>query len=213
MIRLMVLSVLGLAVAAGGPIAYYTLPELGKRVRDKWFPAETTVAAVATDPSGNPSPGSPAAASMLALEGAPVGDLAEVLRFDVSVDWILRRWPRVSTGLAELQLQGYRVPLVTGTTEADLAGSLTYYFNSRQQVQRIAFHGTTGDTRKLIMLVTSRYKFVRRLTNNPGLFVYEAASADGRPKSVLEITSAEVVKASNLYQRFTIDLSIERPAS
>ncbi len=60
-----------------------------------------------------------------------------MLRFDVTVEWVMQRWPRVSTGLPYLQLQGYRVPLVTGTKVADLAGSLTYYFNARQQVQRI----------------------------------------------------------------------------
>jgi len=57
---------------------------------------------------------------------------------------VISRWPRVSAGLAELQLQGYRVPLVSGTTANDLAGALTYYFNSRQQVQRITFQGTTA---------------------------------------------------------------------
>ena len=64
--------------------------------------------------------------------------------------WVLARWPRVSTRLANLDLQGYRVPLVSGTADGDLAGSLTYYFNSQQRVQRITFIGSTGDARPLV---------------------------------------------------------------
>ncbi len=70
------------------------------------------------------------------VEGVPPQTLEEVLRFDISPDWIIERWPRVSSGLSELDLQGYRVALVTGTAESDLAGSLTYYFNKKNQVDR-----------------------------------------------------------------------------
>ena len=72
----------------------------------------------------------------------------------------MRCWPQVATGLGQLQLQGYRVPLVSGTTEGDVAGSLTYYFNAQQQLQRIAFQGNTGDPRNLIVLLRSRYQLV-----------------------------------------------------
>ena len=47
--------------------------------------------------------------------------------------------------LAELDVQGYRVPLVTGTSRDDLAGSLTYYFDKTHHVTHIHFRGTTGD--------------------------------------------------------------------
>ena len=63
----------------------------------------------------------------------PVLSLEEVLRFDVTTAWVLSKWPRVSANLAELDMQGYRVPLVTGTGDADVAGSLTYYFNAKQR--------------------------------------------------------------------------------
>ena len=114
------------------------------------------------------------------LEGTPVGDLREVLRFDITPDWIVTRWPRVSAGLAHLELQGYRVPLVTGTTEEDLAGALTYYFNPQQQLQRITFYGTTGNTRRLVDLVVREYGFARRLTNDPGVFVFEIPGPNGQ---------------------------------
>ena len=135
-------------------------------------------------------------------------DLAEVLRFDITAAWILARWPWVSAGLAQLDLQGYRVPVVTGAGEDGVAGALTYYFNSRQQAQRITFYGTTGDPDKLIRLLASRFHFGRHLSNNPGLFRYEVAEPKGPAKSYLEI---RLVRPSVSAQRFDVSLVIERP--
>ena len=206
-----ILWVLPLAIATGGPVAYFGLPDAWRNVPLNWFSSSQTAAAQAA--STNPLQEDPAAGTPgRALEGAPTKDLAEVLRFDVTTGWVLRRWPRVSTGLAELPLQGYRVPLVTGTEETDLAGSLTYYFNAQQKVQRISFQGTTGDPRKLIRLLTARYKFTRRLTNDPGLFIYEVTDPGGRPRSLLKVQSAPVVKSSEPYRRFEVELVIERPS-
>lgn len=144
---------------------------------------------------------------------APLLDLAEVLRFDRSPDWIVGQWPRVSSGLGQLQLQGYRVPLVTGTAQDDLAGALTYYFNPRQQVQRITFHGTTGNARKVVGLVTSRFGLARRLTNDPSVFLYEIPAGNGKARSFLWIRPAPVVKESDPHRRFEVAMLIERPGS
>jgi hypothetical protein len=152
-----------------------------------------------------------AKAPSIALDGTPIHELGEVLRFDVSPGWVVAQWPRVSAGLAQLQLQGYRVPLVTGTDVDDLAGSLTYYFNPRQEVQRLTFHGTTGDTRSLVALLTARYGFRRRLTNDPGVFLYEVLDRSGKPTSFLWIRLAPVVKANEPLDRYEVALLLERP--
>ena len=68
--------------------------------------------------------------------------------------------------------------------------ALTYYFNAQQQLQRITFHGTTGDTRNLVALLTGRFQFARRLTNDPGLFIYKGPRSGGVPKGQVEIRSA-----------------------
>lgn len=212
MLKKKILGTLLLAVAAGGPVAYFGAPDFWKGVRPKWLsPSQPAAALIA---SSDPLQGDPAgAAPLVRLEGPRTKNLAEVFRFDrgVTTGWVLRRWPRVSTGLAELPLQGYRVPLVTGTEETDLAGSLTYYFNARQKVQRISFHGTTGDPRRLLKLLTGRFQFTRRLTNDPGLFIYEVAHPGGKPVSLLRIQSTPVVKSSEPNRRFEVELSIERP--
>ena len=132
-----VLYACGLALAVGGPISLFSASDFAVKVRKSvagWTakaprrrsrrPAGLPPEAASADrrlaiPAG-PSP----------LETLPTPTLAEVLRFDVTVEWVMQRWPRVSTGLPYLQLQGYRVPLVSGTSLRDVAGSLTYYFNA-----------------------------------------------------------------------------------
>ena len=122
----------------------------------------------------------------------------------------MARWPRVTSGLAELDLQGYRVPLVTGTAEDDLAGSLTYYFDKNQHVAFINFKGTTGNPRKLISLVMSRYRFLPQKTDDPGLALYQV-KWNGQPQSELRIRTARVVRANQPHARYEIDLAMKRP--
>lgn len=143
------------------------------------------------------------------LEGAGVR-LEEVFSFDVTVPWILGHWARVSTSLAELNLKGYRVPLVTGTREADLAGSLTYYFNPQQQLQRIMFTGSSGDTRELVALLVSKHRLNREITQDAGLFLYTLHESN-QVISELKIRPVAIVRAGDPRQRFEIDLVMNRP--
>jgi len=122
----------------------------------------------------------------------------------------MQRWERVSAGLADIDLQGYRVPLVTGTADDDLAGSLTYYFDKQQKVQRITFHGTSGNPRKLVTLLTGRYGFLRQSTDDPSLYLYQV-KWNGKPTSELRIKPARVVRADAPHSRFEIELAMKRP--
>ena len=179
----------------------------GASLNDQFLATGGTSASGMPIPSGlgeaTSALGSPAAQQRLSLD--------EVFRFDLTIRAVLARWPRVSTSLADLQLQGYRVPLVTGPAETDLAGALTYYFNSYQQLQRITFQGTTGDGRELVRFLTAQYGFQRRLTNDPSLFVYEVPRLGGPPQSILRLKLVPTLKADMPHQRFDVWLVIERP--
>lgn len=174
-----------------------------------------TTAANAQQPSAYVAPhhlAMPPGSSMRTthVEGQGARDLAEVIQFGASPAWVMQRWPRVTAGLAELDLQGYRVPLVTGTAQDDLAGSLTYYFDRSQRAARIDFQGTTGDPRKLIALVTNQYHFEPQASNDPGLLLYQV-KWNGKPQSELRIRPARVVRADQPYARYEIDLAMKRP--
>ena len=178
-------------------------------------PSKKADPAEAADPAADrpPGEGAPAvakspAASQLAV-GPSFSDLGQVFRWDVSSAWVLAHWPRVSAGLAEVELQGYRTPLVTGTAPDDLAGSLTYYFNRQQRLQRMTFFGTTGDARRLLALLATRFGFVRETADDPSLFLYRVR--DGKKViSELRIEPAHVIRSDAPHRRFDIALWIER---
>jgi uncharacterized protein DUF6690 len=202
-------------VAATGPLAYYSGSDWYSQVAGSLFSGTKNESPIGAWRNGGKSlvgdAGTEADAESRPLEGAAVSNLAEVLRFDVTPGWVVARWPRVSAGLAELQLHGYRVPLVTGTSNDDLAGALTYYFNHQHQVQRITFHGSTGDYRRLTTLLTSYYGFGRRPTNSPGVFLYEVPQNQNQARSYLWIEPSPIIKADEPRRRFDVTLVLERP--
>ena len=208
----------GALLAVSSSISVCTVTDVMSDIRKHWLSGSKATANasmpyspdVAIDPvTGAPAPSLAIGANASPADAMPLPSLAEVLRLDVT-EWVLHRWPRVTTGLPQLQLQGYRVPLVSGTTTADVAGSLTYYFNARQQVQRLTLRGTTGDPSVLATLLTSRYGFARRLTNDPGVVLFEAVDSSNRPVGSLKIRSAPVVNGSQPYSRFHVDLVMDR---
>ena len=203
-------------IAAGAPIALFSAPGLWSEVT-AFIPTPTSGGSQATLTGVEPAlaTGETGSAALAEPErppnDVPIHDLADVLRFDLTPDSVVSRWPRVSAGLAYLELQGYRVPLVTGTAEDDLAGALTYYFDPRQQLDRITFHGTTGNPRRLVDLVTSRFGLARRFVNDASVFLYEIPNPTGQATSFLWIRPAPVVKASDPHHRFQVAMVIQRP--
>jgi len=158
----------------------------------------------AADPA-SPAPTNAYGAAQTSADATPIVELHQAFRFDITTAWVLGRWPRVSAGLAELDLQGYRVPLVTGTKTDDLAGSLTYYFNQRQRVERITFHGGTGDARRLVALLATQFGFIRVLVDDASLFLYQVKQ-DGKVLSELRIKPARIVRADSPHTRFEVSL-------
>lgn len=157
---------------------------------------------------GSALPGAPLTDSP--VEGYGRYDLAELLRFDGSPAWVMQHWPRVTVGLAEPGLQGYRIPLVTGTAEDDVAGSLTYYFDNGQRVKLIHLRGTTGNPQKLIGLVTQRYGLIRQPTSDPNLLLYQV-KWNGKPTSELRVRTARVLRSDQPFTRFQVELAMRRP--
>lgn len=144
------------------------------------------------------------------IAGDPVQNLAEIFNFQVTTGWVMSRWPRVSTRLGEIDLQGYRVPLVTGTAYDDLAGALTYYFNQQQQVERITFFGTTGDPKKLIATM-QQLGLTQVIHPDAGLYLYQNQS-NGNVESELQIRPAKVLRSGSPHERYAVALVLARPA-
>jgi len=164
--------------------------------------AATSDAAETTTPVV-PSPWSPLSASP--AQTSVYRSLYDVFRFDVTPAWIQSQWPRVSTGWIEDGYEGYRVPLVTGTTPHDLHGALTYFFDHRQRLQRIRFIGYTGDVKPLADLVTQYHGFENHPSANVALLT---RSFNGRQTGVLRFTHASAIEASRARQQYAVTLEI-----
>jgi hypothetical protein len=154
-----------------------------------------------TTPEGLPDP---------TPQAAPV-DLAEVLSFGVTPNWVMATWPRLSARLGTLELQGYRVPYYSGDRRDDVAGALTYYFDQHQVLKRITFLGRTGDATKIVAVASGLHGLERHPTTQPLLTLYQAME-NGRPRGQLWIRPARVVQGDNASQTFEIRLTVDRPS-
>ena len=183
---------LGLLIvgAVAGPYLYF---EKGWRTSlaqqaGSWIPGKQQTDQP-TDFSPSPLTGDPAEATRRAMYEPAMHDIYAVFRFDRSVPWVMANWKRVSIFDSEQQLRGMRVPLVTGTQPDDLVGALTYYFDEDEKLQRITFHGTTKDDRKIVQLLTNRFHLKHESTYGKDVY---ASKWHGEPLSVLQVTAPPV---------------------
>lgn len=142
--------------------------------------------------------------------GGNVQDLREVLRFDVTPLWLTQRFSRVTTVLANVQLDGMRVPLITGTQPTDLAGTLTYYFDSRQSVRRINVHGLTGDPSLLANLMVQFYGLKPEQSLGGQLYT---SRWNNQVNCVLHLSPAPIVYSGADHSKFIVFLELNQADS
>jgi hypothetical protein len=169
--------------------------------------------AVTVEPAKSPArgPGPEVNSNPAPLEGAQIQAIEQVLRFDLTKDWVYRTWTRKSTGPTDVGLFAVRVPLVTGTHVAALAGSLTYYFNSAGQVEHISFRGRTGDTTHIVNFLAQTYEF-KRAEAPIGEQVYQVKRGH-QTVSELRTRTEPVLWTNSPHSSIAIELELARPGS
>jgi hypothetical protein len=209
--RLRFLTMLGVAV--GIPYAWFS-DTVGKSVQNGWkswkqlsgSPAsrdlgDTTWPIAFQTSSAEVGPRDPSAPAV----GASLHELSDVLRFDVTPRWVTDRWSRISTVRAERDLVGLRVPLVTGTEVADLAGSLTYFFDATQRLRRLTLHGQTGDDRAVVSYVMQNFGMQPEPHLGGGIYLLRW---NAKPMNVLRVSHAPVIRADEPHARLVIELEL-----
>ncbi len=167
----------------------------------------------ASRPSSNSRPvsHSPLPPYERTVHGPEFQSLSQILRFDVSPEWVTTTWPLVSTSVRAGDLAGMRLPLVSGTRLVDVAGSLTYWFNPQRQCERIDLAGSTGDTSELVGLLTQGYGL--RGEPSPGGMLFVGRDTSGKPGSVLRIRPSQLLRQDQPHRRYAIELELQRPGS
>jgi hypothetical protein len=135
-----------------------------------------------------------------------------VLRFDITKDWVYQRWERKSTALADLDLFGVRVPLVTGKQVYDIAGSLTYFFGADGRVKRISFRGRTGDTTQLAMLLHQRFGLQAVPSGIAGQQLLQVRQGED-VISELRTQTAPVLWSNSPHESFSVEFELQDPAT
>lgn len=181
-----------------------SIPSLGWLASDEDTPSESA-------PASAVSPGENTASAKSRIDTPSNVPMEQAFDFSITAPWVLGRWPRVTTRLSQLDLQGFRVPLVTGTKIDDLSGSLAYYFDQRDQLQRITFYGVTGDARRLAALLSNRFGLRRFETTDPQVYLYQALW-NGEPRAQLWIQPRAVIDIDKPYERFEVTIAIDRPS-
>ncbi len=204
------LLVLGAAIV----VPYVMLDEgLSKTARTEWqrffggnnsSPSSNAGGGIGSWFRGEPQP----LANLDAGPVLPPVSLEEALRLDISPVWVTSHWSRVSTVVSETEHMGLRVALVSGTQPTDIAGSLTYYFDQRHQLQRVTFTGLTGDESRVITYLMTKYSFRPQPTVAAGL--YQAPAGAGKV-SQAQVNHLPVVQAAATNARVELAIELLRP--
>lgn len=142
-----------------------------------------------------------------ALVGGGMQDIRQALRFDIDPRWVTEHWSHVETFAAERNLLGMRVPIMTGTEPHDLAGSLTYYFDTRHRLQRVVLRGRTGDERPLVKFVEEAFGLRAEPAIAAGLYI---ARWNGQPHNLLYSRFAPLVRSDIPHSRLDIWLEVNQ---
>lgn len=187
--------------SAAQPVASYPLAS----------PQVRLLPPITTSPVASAAAMAYAPASAAMPQNSQFTSVSQVLRFDVTKDWVCRTWPRKSTGPTDVGLFAIRVPLVMGTQMSSLVGALTYYFNAQDQVEHISFRGRTGDAIPLVQYLTQTYHF-QPVVSPTGERILQVAS-DGGLHSELRLRPEAVLDANLPQQSIAVELELARPGS
>jgi len=107
-----------------------------------------------------------------------------------------------------VQMDGVRVPLITGTQSKDIAGSLTYYFDASQALKRINLHGLAGDPTSLAALMVQFYQLKPEQSLGGQLFT---TRWNNRVTSVMHIAPAPIIYAGADHSKYIVFLELNQP--
>ncbi len=205
-----------LSAAVGAPYVYYNGVGGNGNVPTHALEQTGVLTGYASGIQGSPSAtsnpyGSPAytPSTLVAVTNPAIRDLRHFARFDVTPGWVTGTFPRVTTVLSNVQMDGLRVPVVTGTAPSDFAGTVDYYFDRNQQLRRILLQGYCGDPTNLTAILLQSYNL--KVEPSLGGHLY-TSRWNNRVTSLAMIQPAPVVYANDAYRKYTVFIELNQPS-
>jgi hypothetical protein len=195
------------APSTGGAVAAGAAPIAHSMLLTQAPAASASVSAAATSTA---FPVTPTAAQVPSWTPPPIADLREVIRFDMTPLALPQRFAQVTTMVGQPPFDVYRVALVTGTGPSDLVGTLTYFFNANQAVQRIQFVGTTGDPAMIAGMMVHYYSLRPETGLGGQLFT---TRWNNRITSLLQIRASTVMSAQTPNSNYQVFLELNQPST
>ena len=219
-----------LAAGFGGPYLFFNGSELASSIRSPDSPSTQSNATSQDSNRGQRSPGRLTSGSLnysssidfsdssstftpeqsrTPLVNSSMRDFREFVRFDITPGWVTATFPRVSTVLSNVQMDGLRVPVVTGTSSSDFAGTVDYYFDRQQSLRRIILQGHCGDPTEIVQLLREHYKLMPEPSLGGHLYTIRW---NNRVTSLAAIQPAPVIYADDPFRKFSILFELNQPS-
>ena len=147
-----------------------------------------------------------------AVEGSDHRELADVFRFNITPNWVMGQWPRVSTGMSQIQLVGYRVTLVTGIAPDDIAGLADLLLHTPATAAADHVSGHHRRRTKAGRVPDGKIPLRPPRSQRPNPLALRGAGSRRRraAKRFADPIGRDRLRADEPYRRFRVNLSIER---
>lgn len=173
-----------------------TDPPPGQFVSTSPFSTPTT-----PDSRQRGEPSDPAAESYPSTPGPATIDLRAWLRWDLPRGYLIWQHPNAAIVPTERNLLGYRIPFTTGLQPHDLTGTLTYYFDSKDQLQRMELSAASGNPWPMTQWLLPQFRLQPIPSTHPNVRLAILKSRD-KPQSLLAVASGNASSASTPHELF-----------
>jgi hypothetical protein len=167
---------------------------------------------VSTSPSSTSSPSTPDSRHrgepsgtetepLPATSGPATIDLRAWMRWDLPRGYLLWQHPNAAIVPTERNLWGYRIPFTTGLQSQDLTGTLTYYFDAKDQLQRMELSAASQNPWAMTQWLLTQFRLQPIASQHPNLRLAILKSRD-QTQSLMAITTANDPSVIPPYELF-----------
>jgi hypothetical protein len=193
--------------------AWHSISGTSPSPRDRDAPIDTPPGQfVSTSPFVTASPPNPDSRqrgepSALETQASPTTpgpatiDLRAWLRWELPRGYLLWQHPNAAIVPTERNLVGYRIPFTTGLQPQDLTGTLTYFYDAKDQLQRMELSAASINPWPMTQWLVPQFRLQPIASQHPNLRLAILENRD-KPQSLLAVATGNSPSASPPHELF-----------